>query len=319
MAETKKRKKIISIAIPCYRSINNIEQVVSDIKDEFKKHKEYEYQIILANDGSPDDTFLKIRELCKKDKKIVGIDLSRNYSQANCRMSMLRYVDGDYVVFMDDDGQHPVDGIFRMIEKIDEGYDVVCARLINKKCSAFKRITSDIYNRIMVLLGVYPKGVKVSPFFAWNRFAINEAKKYHSPSPSIHSYMLRITTRFANIDIEQHERLSGRSGYTLKKLFSLAFMNLTNFSIVPLRISIFVGTTISILGLLYGMILIIRKIVNPSILLGYTSLMATMLFLIGIVLIILGLLGEYIGRMYMMMSDLPQYTIREVINADRRD
>ena len=252
------KKKLISIAIPCYRSVNNIEHVVDDIRNEFSAHKDYDYQIVLANDGSPDDTFKKIRELCSKDRKIIGIDLSRNYSQANCRMSMLNYLDGDIAVFMDDDGQHPAYGIFRMVEKMEEGYDVVCASHKNKKVSAFKRITSDIYNWIMTLTGVYPKGIKASPFFAWNRFAIEEARKYHSPSPSIHSYMLRITTRFANVDVEQNERLSGKSGYTLKKLIALALMNLTNFSVVPLRLSALFGMGFSILGLFYVIYLIIK-------------------------------------------------------------
>ncbi len=311
------KKKLISVAIPCYRSENNLRFVVDGIRNEFKKQDEYDYQIILANDGSPDHTFEKIRELCQEDKKIVGIDLSRNYSQANARMSMLRYADGEILVFMDDDGQHPAEAIFDLAKKIEEGYDVVCAKLTKKKCSKFKVITSDLYKKVMVLFGVYPKGIETSPFFAWNRFAIDEAMKYHSPSPSIHTYMLKITTRFANVEVEQKERHSGKSGYTLKKLFSLAFMNLTNFSILPLRISIFIGSTISVLVLFYGLYLVIKKLINPNVLIGYTSLMATMLFLIGIVLIILGLLGEYVGRIYMMLSDLPQFTIREVINKEK--
>ena len=312
------KKKVITVAIPCYRSENNIEFVIDGIRESFSKHQEYDYQIVLANDGSPDHTFEEIRKLCEKDKRIVGIDLSRNYSQANARMSMLEYIDGDIIVFMDDDGQHPAEGIFKLAKKVEEGYDVVCAKLTKKKCSAFKKITSDLYKKTMVLFGILPKGIETSPFFAWSRFALEEAKKYHSPSPSIHTYMLKVTTRFANVEIEQNERHSGKSGYTLKKLFSLAFMNLTNFSIVPLRISIFAGTTISILGLIYGVVLIIRKLTNPKVLIGYTSLMATMLFLIGIVLIILGLIGEYLGRIYMMLSDLPQFTIREVINKEKK-
>ncbi len=311
------KKKVITVAIPCYRSENNIEYVTDSIRESFSKHPEYDYQIILANDGSPDRTFEKIRELCEKDKKIVGIDLSRNYSQANARMSMLKYIDGSITVFMDDDGQHPAEGIFKLAEKIEEGYDVVCAKLTKKKCSTFKKITSNLYKKMMVWFGILPKGIETSPFFAWSSFALEEARKYHSPSPSIHTYMLKVTTRFANVEIEQNERHSGKSGYTLKKLFSLAFMNLTNFSIVPLRISIFAGTTISILGLIYGIFLIIRKLFNPKALIGYTSLMATMLFLIGIVLIILGLIGEYLGRIYLMLSDLPQFTIREVINKEK--
>ena len=311
------KKILISIAIPCYRSENNIGHVVKDIQDAFAKQDKYDYQIVLANDGSPDRTFETIRQLCKEDKKIIGIDLSRNYSQANARMALLHYVDGDITVFMDDDGQHPTYGIFLLADKILEGYDDVCAKLVNKKVTAFKRITSDIYNRIMIMMGIYPKDVAMSPFFALNRFAVDAAKKYHSPSPSIHSYILRVSTRFANVEVEQNKRLSGKSGYNLKKLIALAIMNMTNFSVVPLRISVFAGMSISIFGLFYGIFLVIKKLIRPQVLIGYTSLMATMLFLIGIVLIILGLLGEYVGRIYMMLSDLPQFTVREVVNKEK--
>lgn len=314
-----KRRQLISIAIPCYKSSKTIPIVVDEIVDVFKDNKRYDYEIILSNDGSPDETFSTIRNLCKKNGKIIGIDLSRNFSQANARMSMINYISGDIAVFMDDDGQHKAKDIIRLIDKVNEGNDVVCAHLIDKKCSKFKIITSDIYNRIMVLFGVYPKNVKISSFFAINRYAIDQLKHYKSPSPSVFSYLLKITTRFANVEVIQNPRISGKSGYTLKKLVSLAIMNLTNFSIVPLRFATVFGTAISIIGAIYMIILIVRKIINPSVLLGYTSIMSVILFLIGVVLVMLGLLGEYVGRIYMTLSNMPQFTIRETINYNKEN
>lgn len=307
---------LISIAIPCYRSEKTLPMVVEEIKTEFAKHPEHDYQLVLVNDGSPDDTFGVIRSLCEKDPKIVGINLSRNFGQASARMAALPYLDGDIVVYMDDDGQHPARGIFQLADKMLEGYDVVCAKFTVKRCSWFKRVTSDLYARLMEACGLRPKGVTLTPFFAWSRLAIEELKKYHSPMPSVHSFMLQISTRFANVEMEQRERMAGQSGYSLYRMISLAIMNLTNFSIVPLRLSTFFGCITAGVGGITGIVLIIRKLVNPYIAIGYTSTMAVLLFVGGILMMMLGILGEYVGRIYMLLSNMPQYAIRETLNAE---
>lgn len=306
---------LISVAIPCYRSEKTLPTVVEEIKAEFAKHPEHDYQLVLVNDGSPDGTFGVIRSLCEKDPKIVGVDLSRNFGQASARMAALPYLKGDIAVYMDDDGQHPAYGIFLLADKILEGYDVVCAKFTQKRCSWFKRVTSALYAKLMELCGLYPKGVALSPFFVWSRLAIEELKKYHSPMPSVHSFMLHISTRFANVEIEQRERLAGRSGYSLYRMISLAVMNLMNFSIVPLRVSTVMGCFTAGIGGIGGIILIIGKLMNPLVVVGYTSTMVMILFIGGILMMMLGIMGEYVGRIYMLLSDMPQYAVRETLNA----
>lgn len=305
---------LITIAIPCYRSEHNIEAVADEIRSEFSKHEEYDYQIVLVNDGSPDDTFGAIRRICEKDKKVVGVNLSRNFTQANARMAALPYVKGDVLIYMDDDGQHPAEGIFTLAAKVQEGYDVVFAHLTNKKTSRFKIVTSDLFNALSVKFDVKPKGIKNSAFVALSRFAADQLLTYKSPSPSYSNFLYRVTTKYANVSIEQRKRLSGESGYTLKKLVNLAIESLTNFTVVPLHLMMGFGASVAGIGFLTAIVLIVKKLVNPAIVMGYTSLMSVILILGGIIMAMIGLVGEYIGRVYMMLSDLPQYVVREVLN-----
>lgn len=307
---------LITVAIPCYKSSKTIEGVVKEIRDEFSKRPEYTYQIVLVNDGSPDNTFEVIRKLCAEDENIVGVDLSRNYTQQNAKMAALPYVEGDVLVYMDDDGQHPAYGIFQLVEKMSEGYDLVYAKFAKKKASAFKVITSEWNSRIREMLGVKPKGIRTSPFMAMNRLLIDKAIEYRSPSPSLGIYLLHVTTRIANVEVEHRARKIGKSGYTLKKLFDLAIRSYTNFTIIPLRLASYLGMATALIGLVYGLFLFIRKLVHPSVVAGYTSTMAVLLFIGGMIMFMLGILGEYVGRMYMLLSNEPQYTVREIIKTD---
>lgn len=309
---------IISVIIPCYRSEKTIRKVVDEIKSEFEKQNKYGYEIILVNDGSPDRTFCAIREICASDKNIIGVNLSRNFGQASAKMTGIRYASGDIVVYMDDDGQHPAKGIFKLAEKVLEGYDVVYAHFQHKQHSWFKRITSDINKRVSVWAGISQKGVFSSSFLAYSKFVSEALKKYDSPFVSMGGYIMRITEKFANVEIEHRKRIEGESGYTLKKLLRLWMNSFTNFTIIPLRIASFTGIICSILGFLFGGFVIIRKLIVPSIAAGYSSLIAVLLFIGGIIMIMLGLLGEYVGRIYMTISGAPQYYVREIINSPEK-
>ena len=306
---------LISVVIPCYRSAETLPSVVEEIQGAFAARPEHDYQIVLVNDGSPDNTYEVISELCEKDRKIVGVNLSRNYGQACARMAALPFVEGECVVSMDDDGQHPAEGIFPLAEKIQEGYDVVYARFAHKKHSLFKRCTSRMFGWCMEAVGLRAKGIVTSSFFAWSRFAVEKLKDYHSPTPSAGAYLMKISTRVANVDMLHRERLAGESNNTLARMINLAITSLTNFTVVPLRVASILGMVLAGVGLLSGMIIVIRKMLNPGIAMGYTSIMAVILLLGGIILIVQGLLGEYVGRVYMMLSDMPQYTIRETKNV----
>lgn len=306
---------LISIIIPCYRSEKTLPGVVAEIRAAFIDHPEHDYQLVLVNDGSPDQgaTYRTIRKLCQEDPKIVGVDMSRNFGQARAKMAALGYVKGDCAVYMDDDGQHPPAELFMLVDKLQEGYDVVYARFPQKKHSLFKRVTSNMFRKVQEMLQVKKKGIYISSFYVISRFAVDALKRYHSPSPSSGAYLLNVTTRFANVDIEHRSRAAGKSNYSLKKLFALALTSMTNFTMIPLRVSAVLGAIIACLGFLYGVFLIVKKLIYPAVAIGYTSQMAVMLLLGGMILLVLGVVGEYIGRIYMILSNLPQYIVREVI------
>ncbi len=306
---------LISIAIPCYRSENNLKSVVDEIKSVFRESSEHQYQIILVCDGSPDHTDEVIKELCKEDSNITGVLLSRNFSQQNAKMAALPYVKGDVLIYMDDDGQHPAEDIFKLSDKIMDGYDVVYAHFPEKKQPFFKVWTSDLFAWFCVKFGIRPKGLKVSSFMALSRFSVDVLLKYSSPSPSMGGYLYSHTTRITNIESTQKSRKSGKSGYNLIKLISLAVMSLTNFTIVPLRIIDAIGVVSAFAGLIYGVVLVIRKLAFHAVHQGYTSNMVVLLILGGLVLIGLGIVGEYVGRIYMLLSNQPQYIVREEINT----
>lgn len=306
---------LVSVCIPCYRSEKTLPAVVADITNEFGKRPEYEYEILLVNDGSPDGTFSVIRELCAADDHIVGVDLARNYGQNLALCALYARIQGDMAVFMDDDGQHAAEDIFLLLDKLNEGYDVVIAAFPHKHHSLFKRVTSWGHRTLAEWTGTCPKGIVYSSFTAWSKTAITAAKDYHSPFPSIGAYLMHVTTRFANVDVSHRDRLDGESGYTFRKLMTLWLTSFTSFSIVPLRAAAVVGALCAGIGFLGGIVLVIRKLLNPEIAAGYTSMVALLLFIGGLIMIILGLIGEYIGRIYMTISDMPQYVVREVVGG----
>ena len=309
----------ITVAIPCYRSAKTLPVVVSRIKQAVQAEEGYEYQIVLVNDCSPDNTFEVIRQLCSEDPNIVGVNMSRNFGQAHARFAAIPYIEGDIAVYMDDDGQHPVERMFELIHKVEEGYDLVSANFEKQSTKWTSRLTSKMAAKIYVAMGKRPEGAVSSSYFAINRMCIDNLKNYHSPFPSIFGYLYQITKNITNIKFEHHERLSGRSGYNFKKRFMLWLNGFVNFSISPLRFSALLGVFSGALGFLLALIMIIRKLINPAILMGYTSLISVILVMSGIIMILLGLIGEYVGRIYLVLSDQPQYIVRETINVESKE
>ncbi|MBR0343277.1 MAG: glycosyltransferase [Oscillospiraceae bacterium] len=309
---------IVSIVIPCYRSELTIRTVVGEIKDTVSERKGWDYQIVLVNDCSPDNTFSVIKELCSEDRKIIGVDMSRNFGQETAIVAGLGYASGDAVVVMDDDGQHPTKEMWKLIDKMQEGYDIVYAAFPHKHHSWFKRFTSDLHGVINEWIGCKPKGIILSSFWCLSPFCAKELSKYHSPFTSRGGYLMRITQKFANVEIDEHrDRLAGSSGYNLKKMLELWFSNFTNFSIVPIRAMAKLGWIIAAMGFLFGIYLVIRKLFDPSVAIGYTSIMSVILFIGGIIIAMIGFIGEYIGRTYMTVSGMPQFIVRQSINTEK--
>lgn len=305
---------LISVAIPCYKSEKTISTVVEDIRKAITSVPGYDYQIILVNDYPEDQTFSVIRRLCQEDTKIIGLNLSKNFGQTAAKMAAIPYVLGDVLVYMDDDGQHPPEGIIPLANKIAEGYDVVYAYFKEKKHSGFKKITSSLNSKLAELNGTKAKGVHISSFYAISRFAIDSYANYNSPFPAMGGFLNSLTCKTTEIELPHRERLAGTSNYNLKKLLKLWLNGFTNFSVIPLRFIFFLGLTIAILGFAFGFGIIITKLLNPGMAAGYASTMAVLLFLGGLILLALGFTGEYIGRIYMTVSNMQQYRVREVLN-----
>lgn len=310
--------QLVSFVIPCYNSSRTIGKVVEEIKVTMEGMEQYDYEIILINDSSPDDTFEEIRNICGASEKVCGVNLARNFGQHAALMAGFRYVHGDIVVCLDDDGQTPAEEVGKLLAKIEEGFDVVYARYKHKKHSAFRNLGSKV-NELMarVMLGK-PKDLYLSSYFAAKRFIIDEMVRYINPYPYVIGLVLRTTKKITNADVNHREREIGTSGYTIGKLFALWFNGFTAFSIIPLRIATVMGALAAVAGFIYGSYTIIRKLVDPNVVIGFSSIMSAIVFIGGMLMLMLGIIGEYIGRIYISLNNSPQYVIRECIDERER-
>lgn len=308
--------KKVSFVIPCYRSEHTLPHVVAEVREKMKSLGEYEYDIFLVNDCSPDDTLGTIKKLCGEYDNIKGIAFSKNFGQHSALMAGLRYSDGDYVVCLDDDGQTPADEVDKLLDKLEEGYDAVYAKYEHKRHSAFRNLGSRI-NDVMArtMLGK-PAKLYVSSYFAVKRFVVDDMVRYENSYPYVIGLVLRATKNIANVVVNHRERETGTSGYTLKKLVGLWFNGFTAFSVKPLRIATAAGAFSALGGFVYGMYTIVKKLLNPDVPVGFSAIMTAIVVFGGMVMLMLGLIGEYIGRIYISLNNSPQYVIREKINFD---
>lgn len=306
--------KLISFVIPCYRSRETLPGVIREISDTMKSLKDYEYEIVLINDCSPDDTFMVIKEICERNQNVTGIDLSRNFGQHSALMAGFHYVTGDIIVCLDDDGQTPADEVGKLLDAIEQGADVVYAKYGQKHHSVFRNWGSHV-NEVMtrIMLGK-PKELYVSSYFAARRFVVEEMIRYEYAYPYVIGLVLRTTKNIVNVEVNHRNRAAGTSGYTLGKLLGLWFNGFTAFSVKPLRIATVTGAVCSGVGFLYGIYTIIKKIfINPpGLVTGFSALMSVLVFMGGMLMLMMGLVGEYMGRMYISMNNSPQYVIREI-------
>lgn len=309
----------ISFVIPCYNSTNTIESVVAEINNMMiQDMSNYEYEVILVNDCSPDGiTYDKIKEIALSDQHVKGINLARNFGQPSAVMAGLHYAKGDYVVCGDDDGQTPFNEFPKLFAKIKEGYDIVEAKYtIREKRSLFRKFGTFMNESMATSLISKPKGLELTTFWCIKRFVVDDMLKYENPYPYLGGLMLRVSKNACNVEVSHRERLSGKSGYSLSKMINLWMNGFTNFSIKPLRFATISGFIIAFLGFIYGIFVIIQKILNPNMPAGYASTLAIMVFLFGFCFVFLGLIGEYVGRIYISLNRQPQFIVKEKINVD---
>ncbi len=310
--------KIISIVIPCYNSEHIIDKIVNQLKIEFSKTDEYDYEIVLVNDNSPDNTFGVIKKLCS-DKNIIGINFSKNFGQHSALMAGLKHTSGDLIVCMDDDGQTPPNQIFKLINSINDDVDVVYARYNKKKHSAFRNFGTYVNSLMLEKLLGKDKDLFISSYFVAKRFVIDNIITYENPYPYLIGLVLGSSSNIINVDIDHQERSHGESGYTFSKLLGLWINGFTSFSVKPLRIALYIGAILGIVGLIGGIYIIIRQLISPYSVEGWASLITVILFSTGIIVFTLGAIGEYVGRIFISINKIPQYVIKEEINVNNKD
>ena len=305
----------ISFVIPCYNSEKSIKGVTDEITGAISEQCR-DYEMVLINDGSVDNTYAIICDLATSDEHVIGINLARNFGQHSALMAGIRHCRGDIIVCLDDDGQSPADEVSKLLDKLDSGYDVVYARYQHKQHSLARNIGSAINDWMTQIMLGKPKNLYLSSYFAMKRFVADEIKKYDNPYPYMMGLVLRTTNCIANVDVMHRGRSVGTSGYTFRKLLKLWLNGFTAFSIKPLRIATLSGFVLAALGILFGIWIVLKKLLYNVAPLGWSSIAAMIMFVGGMMMIMQGMVGEYIGRMYLSMNKNPQYVIKNVTSHD---
>lgn len=305
-----------SIVIPCYNSSLTIRKVVELTAEELKRMEKNDFEFILVNDCSPDGgkTAEEIKSLAGEYPFVTAIDLAKNAGQHNATMAGLNYAAGDFIITMDDDMQTHPSQLGILLDEIEKGYDVVYGYYPEKKHGFFRNLGSKLnYWSVRVLIGK-PKELKTSSYCVMRKFVKDSIITYTSPHSYLQGLVLRTTKNIGSVPIKHFSREVGTSNYTFKSLLKL-WSCILGFSIVPLRISTYLGYLFAALGIVGAILVFIQKIIHPNMAIGWPSLMAVVCFFAGLNLLFLGLMGEYIGRMFLGINKQPQYVVREIIKT----
>jgi undecaprenyl-phosphate 4-deoxy-4-formamido-L-arabinose transferase len=274
-------------------------------------------QIVLVNDGSADQSHAACLALhARYPETITYLNLAKNFGEHNAVMAGLRHVRGDYVVIMDDDFQNPPEEINRLVEHAQKGgHDVVYTAYATKQHHWFRNLGSRFNDRVATFMLGKPRDLYLSSFKCINRFLVGEIIKYTGPYPYIDGLILRSTRNIGTVVVRHDPREEGRSNYTLRRLVRLWLNMFVNFSVMPLRVSAIMGLIFSGLAFVAGAWVLIDKLLHPHIQVGWPSLMVTIVFFSGVQLAMLGLAGEYLGRLFLASNQTPQFVIREILDT----
>lgn len=307
-----------SIIIPCYKSALSIRQVVEETGKELNKLGRTPFEFVLVDDYSPDggDTLRELRALADENDFVRVVELARNAGQHNAVMAGLNVADGDVLIAMDDDGQTHWSQLSVLFDEFDKGFDIVYGYYPEKKHSGFRNFGSWInYVSFRVLIGK-PKDLKTSSFWIIRKYVRDYVVQYKSQYTHLQGLFLRTTRNISSVPVKHFDRTHGKSGYTIKKLIGL-WSNVMGFSIVPLRIARNTGLFFSVLSLLGALAIVLKKILAPTSAVGWYSMMVCICFFSGLIMLFLGLIGEYLGRMYLGMSNNPQFVIRDIYSGKK--
>lgn len=304
-------KKLISILIPCYNEAQSLPILIPKLEDIANNLKQYDWEFLCVNDGSKDNTLEVLRELHTVYNRVNYIDLSRNYGKENAMLAGFDYVKGDCMVIMDADLQHPPHVILQMLEKWEEGYDdVYASRLTRGKESWLRKKLSLLYYRILqrsTRLEVLPN---VGDFRLLDRRCINALKQMRENNRYTKGMYCYIGFKKTYVTFETEDRIAGESSMNYKTLINLAIEGILSYTTVPLRIATVIGFLTSLFAFIYMLVVFIKTLLYGDPVQGYPTMMIVILFLGGIQLLALGILGEYIGRIFTETKNRPVYFVR---------
>ena len=301
----------LSVVVPVYRGAATVGKLVEALS---ALQPEGGLEIVLVNDGSPDNSGEVCRALAATATvPLTYLEHARNFGEHNAVMTVLRHARGAYVITMDDDLQNPPEEVIKLYDHARlGGWDVVYTRYAKKEHEGWRNLGSRFANRVADMLLDKPKGLYLSSFRCMSAMVVREVTKYSGPYPYVDGLIMQVTQRIDSIEVLHLARAEGRSNYTLRRLVRLWLNLATNFSVLPLRLAIFVGVAMGILGLI-GAALVIAEAMTGSTPSGWASVMTVILLLSSVQFLILGVLGEYVGRAFLSANGKPQGVVRQVI------
>ncbi len=302
----------LSIVIPVYNSQRCLEALSKQISDALEMRS---YELILVNDKSKDNSWDIIVSLAAVNEKIKGISLKKNSGQDNAIMAGLGLAAGEYVVIMDDDLQHSPFDIYKLYEKCKEGYDICYGFFPDKKQTFWKNAGSKLNEYLAELFLKKPRGLYLSPFKIMRASLVKEIKEYTGPFPYIDGIVLSLTSNITQIEITHQKRFEGKGNYSFIKSISVFLKHITGYSLYPLRFATILGMMAAGLSFLLGIYFVIDYLTNLRRVEGWITLVLLNVFFNGLVLMCLGLIGEYIGRIYLTITSKRQYVIDELVEG----
>ncbi|MGA9212824.1 glycosyltransferase family 2 protein [Kaistella sp.] len=304
--------KKISIVIPAHNEENNVALIHQRIKDVFSKLENYRFEIIFVNDGSRDQTQKKLEDLSNHFEEVKFIEFSRNFGHQPAVKAGMDYANGNAVISMDADLQHPPELIPELIEKWEEGFDIVYTiRTYPKQISAFKRKTSTVfYHLLSSISDVNLVKGGGSDFRLMDASVVDVVREMNEADIFLRGLSTWVGFRQAGVPYVAAERASGESSYHLSKMIRFAFTGITAFSVKPLYIAAYLGFIFSVLSVFGYLIYIIHSFMTKTEISGWASLIMTVVFFGGLQLIIMGIIGIYLGKIFKQVKERPNYIIR---------
>jgi undecaprenyl-phosphate 4-deoxy-4-formamido-L-arabinose transferase len=300
----------LSFVIPVYNGSATVHTVVDRIRRAFAGRT---IEIILVNDGSPDDSERVCAALVERYPGLVTfLHLARNFGEHSAVLAGLSHSHGRAVAVLDDDGQNPPEEVVRMHQALLDGnFDVVYGRYAEKKHHWFRNLGSRFNDRLATMMLKKPRDIYLSSFKVLNRFIVDEVTRYRGPHPYIDGLIFRTTRNIGQVEVEHQERIAGASNYTLKRLFRLWLNMFLGFSIAPLRLAIVLGLVTSFFSVLMLAFIVVDKVwLNPGVPVGIPTVLTSIALFAGVQLMVLGMVGEYIGRIFLEQNGMPQFVVR---------